>query len=252
MKFKHYVVAAIFALTSITSSSAAEISDKDFSAAIEKFLKTDAGQEKIGEALKSYMQKQQESARKEQESRSAAQLEEQFKNPVKIDITNAPVTGPANAKVTVVAFSDFECPYCERGAQTVHEILAAYPKDVKVAFKNLPLPFHKNADPAARAALAAGKQGKFWEFHDALFANQKSLGEELYLAEAKKLGLNIEKFKKDMDSPEIKKQIEEDSAQARAAGISGTPGFAVNGVLVKGAYPFAHFKQIIDRWLAAK
>ena len=130
------------------------------------------------------------------------------------------------------------------------EVLKNYPKDVKLVFKNLPLPFHKNAEPAARAALAAGKQGKFWEMHDKLFANQKKLNEAFYTSTAKDLGLNVETFKKDYASDELKKQVKDDAAQARKLGIQGTPGFTVNGVMVKGAYPFDHFKGIVDRWLS--
>jgi protein-disulfide isomerase len=198
------------------------------------------------------MQKQQAAAEKAQAEKAQAELEEQFKSPVNIELGDAPVKGPANAPITIVEFSDFECPYCARGASTVEEVLKAYPDKVKVAFKNLPLPFHKNADPAARAALAAGKQGKFWEMHDLLFENQRGLNQAYYEASAKKLGLDMAKFKADMESEAIKKQVKDDAALAKKVGISGTPGFSVNGVLVKGAYPFAHFKQIIDRWLEMK
>lgn len=247
MKILSACIASICVLSGVCS---AEIADADFKKAFEKYLATEQGQEQIGGALKTYMQKEQERAQKEQEARQEAELEKQFKNPIKIEIGDAPTKGPDNAKVTIVEFSDFECPYCSRGASTIEALLKEYPNDVRVAFKNLPLPFHKNAEPAARAALAAGKQGKFWEMHDVLFANQKQLNEALYEAEAKKLGLDMKKFKADYESEELKKQVEGDAAQARKIGISGTPGFSVNGVLVKGAYPVPHFKKIIDRWLA--
>ena len=227
----------------------AEISDEDFTAAIEKYLETEDGQAKLGSTIQNYFQKQQNQARKKQEQAQAKAMEEQFKNPVKVDVGSSPYKGPKDAKVTVIEFSDFECPFCSRGDKTVKQILENYPNDVKVVFKNLPLPFHKNAEPAARAALAAGKQGKFWEMHDKFFANQKGLNEELYMSTAKELGLDMEQFKKDYESEELKKQVADDAAQARKIGIQGTPGFSVNGVLVKGAYPYEHFKKIIDRWL---
>ena len=109
--------------------------------------------------------------------------------------------------------------------------------------------FHKQAKPAAAAALAAGEQGKFWEMHDALFNNQRSLSPTFYEEQAEKLGLDVDKFKKDMESEAIQKQIDEDVKLAGKHGISGTPGFFVNGVAVKGAYPLDHFKKIVDRWL---
>ncbi len=235
----------------VTSSALAEISDADFNKMLEKYLSSDAGQEAVGKAAQGYFKRLQEKAQKDRDAQAKEEVEEQFKNPVKIEINpNSPSIGPANAKVTIVEFSDFECPFCSRGKQTMDEVRKAFPNDVKIVFKNLPLPFHQNALPAAKAALAAAKQGKFWEMHDALFANQRNLSAEFFNETATKLGLNMEKFKADMESPEITKQIEEDQALAKTHGISGTPGFFVNGVAVKGAYPFDHFKQIIDRWLS--
>jgi protein-disulfide isomerase len=232
-----------------TLSARAEVSDKDFAAAMDKYLQTDAGAEKIGNAMEKYFQKKQQDALKQQEQQAQAEMENQFKNPVKLDVGKAPVRGPANAKVTIIEFSDFQCPYCRRGFETMEEIMKAYPNDVKIAFKHYPLPFHKEAEPAAKAAWAAQQQGKFWEFHDALFKNQDKLGTQFYLDTAKELKLDVEKFKKDMASPEASKQIQEDTDLGARNGIQGTPGFFVNGVAVRGAYPASHFKQIIDRWL---
>ncbi|MCB0317866.1 MAG: thioredoxin domain-containing protein [Bdellovibrionales bacterium] len=149
----------------------------------------------------------------------------------------------------MVEFSDFQCPYCKRGADTMAEVLKAYPNDVNLVFKNLPLPFHKQAGPAAKAALAAGKQGKFWEMHDRLFNNQQRLSAGFYEEQAKDLGLDVEKFKTDLNDPELEKQLKADMDLAQKHGISGTPGFFVNGVEVRGAMPVDHFKGIIDRWL---
>lgn len=230
----------------------AEFSQGEFNKMMEKYLETQEGKKTVGSTVESYFKERQEMARKNQEELAKAEMEKQFTNPVKIDVGNSPVKGPKDARVTIIEFSDFQCPYCTRANETVKEIVKAYPKDVKIVFKNLPLPFHKEADPAARAALAAGKQGKFWEMHDALFANQASLKADFYTAKAKELGLDVEKFKKDMESDEIKNQVKEDANLAQKHGISGTPGFFVNGVAVKGAYPFDHFKQIIDRWLETK
>lgn len=224
--------------------------DKAMDQWFDKYLQTDAGQEKLGKAVEKYFRKMQENAQKDEASRQEAEVENQFKNPVKIDVANAPTIGPANAKITIVEFSDFQCPFCSRGSKTIKEVMKAYPNDVKVAFKNLPLPFHQQAVPAAKAALAAHKQGKFWEMHDALFENQQTLTDEFFIAQAGKLGLNVDKFKTDMGSEEIAKQIEADKALAEKQGIQGTPFFYVNGVAVRGAYPTEHFKKIVDRWLA--
>jgi protein-disulfide isomerase len=230
-------------------SAHADISDKDFSAAFDRYLQSDAGVAKIGTSLERYFQKKQQEAMKEQEDQATAEAENQFKNPVKIEVGKSAVKGPANAKVTIIEFSDFQCPYCKRGHDTMDEVMKAYPKDVKVAFKHYPLPFHKEAEPAARAAWAAQQQGKFWEYHDVLFNNQDKLGQDFYLATAKELKLDEAKFKADMNSEAAKKQIEEDSELGAKNGIQGTPGFFVNGVAVKGAYPASHFKGIVDRWL---
>lgn len=240
---------ALFSGLMVSTSSQAEISEKDFSAAFDRYLQSDAGVAKIGTSLERYFQKKQQEAMKEQEDQAKAEAENQFKNPVKMEIGKSPVKGPANAKVTIVEFSDFQCPYCKRGHDTMEEVLKAYPKDVKLTFKHYPLPFHKEAEPASRAAWAAQQQGKFWEFHDVLFNNQDKLGQDFYLATAKELKLDEAKFKADMNSEAAKKQIEEDTELGSKNGIQGTPGFFVNGVAVKGAYPASHFKGIVDRWL---
>ena len=227
----------------------AEISEKDFASSIERYLKTDSGMENLGSAMERYFQKRQQEAMKKQEDQQKADLENQFKNPVKIDITGSPVKGPASAKVTIVEFSDFQCPYCKRGFDTMEQLIKAYPNDVKVVFKHFPLPFHNEAEPASKAAWAAQQQGKFWEYHETLFKNQDKLGADFYIKTATDLKLDVEKFKKDMASEAAAKQIKADTEIGQNNGIQGTPGFFVNGVAVKGAYPAEHFKGIIDRWL---
>lgn len=243
---------AVLALVSIggVSTVEAQIAEKDFSAAMERYLATDEGVSKIGSGIERYFQKRQQEALKEQEEKAQADLEAQFKNPVKIDPGKSPVKGPGDAKVTIIEFSDFQCPYCKRGRDTMDAVLKAYPKDVKVVFKHYPLPFHKEAEPAAKASWAAQQQGKFWEFHDELFNNQDKLGSGFYLETAKKLKLDEKKFKADMESAEAAKQVKLDADTGSKNGIQGTPGFFVNGVAVKGAYPVDHFKKLVDRWLS--
>ena len=240
------VVSAFF----VTGSPAqAEIADKDFASAIEKYMQSDSGAEKISNTVERYFQKKQvEEARKEQEKKAAA-LEDQFKNPVKIDVGTSPVKGPKDAKVTIIEFSDFQCPYCKRGYTTMEEVAKAYPKDVKIAFKHYPLPFHPQAMPAAKASWAAQQQGKFWEFHNELFENQDKLGDSFYTATATKLGLDLKKFDADRKSDAAEKAVKADYDLGQQNGVEGTPGFFVGGVQVEGAQPVENFQKIIDRWL---
>ncbi|MDD2941642.1 MAG: thioredoxin domain-containing protein [bacterium] len=241
---------AVGMLTAVTSSAYAAPTEQEFKEAMGQYLGKEENLDQLGQALESYFQKKQEKARASQAKEEEASIEEQFKNPVKVDIGSSPVRGSADAPVTIVEFSDFQCPYCSRGKAVMEEVLKSYPGKVKVVFKNLPLPFHPEAEPAAIAALAAGKQGKFWEMHDLLFDNQAELSSAKYLEFAGKLGLDLNKFKDDLDSAEVKKAVKDDAELAGSLGVRGTPGFFVNGVQVKGARPAAYFNTLIDRWLA--
>ncbi len=230
----------ILGLLVVVSTSLAQ---SNFNEEMKKFLASEEGQQQIATALQTF-------ARREQERAIQGQLDEQFKNPVKVDVGNSPVVGAKDAKVTVVEFSDFECPYCKRGAATMEQVLKAYPNDVRVVFKHRPLGFHQNARPASKAAWAAHQQGKFSEMKKALFDGQQSLGTPNFYEEAaKKIGLDLAKFKKDMESKEADEAIKADEAQADSLGVQGTPGFFVNGVSIQGAQPFPEFKRVIDRWL---
>lgn len=158
-----------------------------------------------------------------------------------------PVKGNKAAKVKIIEWSDFECPYCSRAANTVQQIMDAYPKDVQFGFRHFPLSFHPRAMPAAKAAMAAGKQGKFFEMHDKMFAAQKALTDENFEIWAKELGLNVAKFKTDLASPEIDQQIKDDMAAANKAGVNGTPTFFINGKKFQGGFDQA--KPMIDEEL---
>ena len=182
-------------------------------------------------------------------ARPAAERPKEDPNKVyDIPIANSYVRGPEDAKVTVVEFSDFQCPFCSQAAGLLDKITDAYPKDVKFVYKNYPLPFHKNAMPAAKAAIAAGKQGKFWEMHDKLFENQRSLSDDFYVQTAKELGLDVEQFKKDMESDATKNQIEQEMKEARAAAVRGTPTIFIDGKKPQGR-SFELFKGLIDNAL---
>ncbi len=229
----------------LSSLSAEPLNTDEFAAAMDKYLESDKNVEKIGDSLERYFKNKQKDRMKQE----AAQLDAQFDNPVKVEVGASPIRGDKNAPITIIEFSEFQCPYCKRGSQTMHDVLKEYPGKVRWVFKHLPLPFHPKAKPAAKAALAAGAQGKFWEMHDKLFENQGNLGEPLYYKLANDLGLNVEKFKKDFTSKQFDKQIEDDLAKATELGVRGTPGYFVNGVQVRGAQPLPRFKNLVDRWL---
>jgi protein-disulfide isomerase len=161
-------------------------------------------------------------------------------------VAGAPVRGSPNAPVTIVMFSDFQCPFCGRAEPTVKQIEDEYKDKVKVVWKNQPLPFHPNAMPAAKAAYAAYKQGKFWEMHDKLFSNQGALSPETYDKYAQELGLNMDKFHADIANPATEVAIKSDSEQGTKAGASGTPTFFIDGHKVVGAVPIDQFKSVID------
>ena len=173
------------------------------------------------------------------------QLKQQLADKINVDIGNTPVLGNRNAKIMLVVFSDFQCPFSKRGAETVKALKQKYGDNLMFVHKNLPLPFHPEAANAAKAALAAGRQGKFYEFHDKLYDNQAQIGEQTYIKIARELGLNIEKFNADRNSPEIDAQVKADADQASKLGFNGTPGFALNGVKILGAYPLEHFEKVI-------
>jgi protein-disulfide isomerase len=172
--------------------------------------------------------------------------------PEKVDVSpgDAPSKGPKNAPVTIVEWSDFQCPFCGRVIPTVKQIEDAYKGKIRLAFKHQPLPFHNNAEPAAEAAMAANEQGKFWEMHDKLFANQQQLDRPSLEKYAQEIGLNMARFKAAMDSSKFKERIQKDSAEGMKVGANGTPTFFINGRKVEGAQPFDNFKSVIDAELA--
>ncbi|MFA5625853.1 MAG: thioredoxin domain-containing protein [Bradymonadales bacterium] len=166
--------------------------------------------------------------------------------PFELNVGALPMKGNPKAKVTLVQYSDFECPFCSRVEPTVDQILKDYPDDVRVVFVNYPLDSHANAKPAAKAALAAHKQGKFWEMHKEVFDNNKKLSDSLYKELAAKLGLDVAKFEEDMKDPGLDKVIADGMASAARYDISGTPSFLINGVKLVGAQPIDAFKKAID------
>ncbi len=159
--------------------------------------------------------------------------------------------GPANARVTIVVFSDYQCPFCKQLFPVLRAALKDNPKDVRLVVKSFPLPSHKFAQSAAVAALAALKQGKFWEYHDQLFENMSSLSDEKVLQIATGLGLDLEKFRRDLKDEDLKKDIVRDVAEGNGAHVTGTPTVFVNGKLLR-TQTAAGLQGAIDEVLAKK
>jgi protein-disulfide isomerase len=213
----------------------------DFRDRIVMFLKQQ-GHEKRSQELYAQLQKD-------------AKVEITLKAPAKPRVqveAVGPTRGPKDAKITIVEFSDFECPFCSRAKATVDDVLKAYPTQVKLYFRQFPLSFHPNAQKAAEAALCAHDQNKFWEMHDTMFGGQSELAVENLKEKAKKTGLNAEEFDKCLDSGKHAQAVAKDIEAGKKAGVSGTPAFFINGVFLSGAQPIEEFKKVIDQELAAK
>ncbi|WPU64520.1 DsbA family protein [Peredibacter starrii] len=169
-----------------------------------------------------------------------------------VEVGNAPTTGAKDAKVTIIEFSDFQCPFCAKGADILKEIKKKYGNKVLVAFKNFPLPFHNHAEQAAVAGLCANEQGSdyFWKMHDEMFANQDSLDAEGLKKTAKKIGLKSEAFEKCLSENKFLAQVKADMEQGKNVKVKSTPTFFINGQLINGAQPMDVFAEIIDEELA--
>jgi protein-disulfide isomerase len=161
------------------------------------------------------------------------------------------VRGNPNADVTFIEYSDFECPFCSRFVDTVDQVMAQYGDDIRFVYRHFPLTNHPEAEPAANAAECAGEQGKFWEYHDALFAQQDQLGDALYSSIASDLGINNKQFKDCVSSGKYLSYIRQDEQEGASAGVTGTPGSFVidadgNATPIQGALPFASVQPIIE------
>jgi protein-disulfide isomerase len=165
---------------------------------------------------------------------------------VPVDVGNAPVRGNPGAPVTVVEFSDFQCPYCVRARPTVNRVRETYGDKVRWVFRHFPLDFHAQAEKAGEAAACAGEQGKFWEMHDLLWENSAQLQVADLKAHAATLGLDAASYGQCLDSGRHAGLVEADLRAGQGYGVSGTPAFFVNGRPLVGAQPFDAFAQVID------
>ena len=187
------------------------------------------------------------------ELRKSAQVTVLMQPPrMNVDATG-PSKGPADAPVVLIEFSDYQCPFCKRAEPTVLEILKKYPTQVRLVYRHMPLDgLHPRARAAAVAAVCAEQQGKFWEYHDALFTNQQALADADLDKYATEIGLDAAAFKTCRQDPASESRVNTDATAARAAGLTGTPAFFVNGILVSGARPIEDFARWIDQEIAAK
>ena len=181
-----------------------------------------------------------------------AHLQEQklLDDAVQIPVAGAPSIGPANAKITLVEFSDFQCPYCAVAVGEINALLKAYPTQVRLIFKQFPLETHPQADLAAAAAVAAQKQGKFWPMHDAMFAHRDDLSRKNLLVLAKQIGLNTDQFESDIDSTEVRETVVRDVQDGDRAHVEGTPTLFISGQRYNGQVNLASLKPVIDAELA--
>ncbi len=173
-------------------------------------------------------------------------------SPPKVDVASDParVRGNPNAPVTIVEFSDFQCPYCRKAQAILKDLLARYGGRVKLSYRDFPMrSLHPQAEIAAEGGRCAEEQGRFWEYYDALFDSPATLDEAGLEATAQKLGLNEKEFHSCLTSGKFKAEIERDVMEGTRAGVAGTPGFFINGEFVNGAQPEADFVRIIDREL---
>ena len=188
----------------------------------------------------------------ENEKAEAEELESFLKTPMEVRLEGEIVFGPQDAPLTLIEYSDFECPYCSEAGKTVKTLLEKYKSKIKFVYKHLPLEFHKNAMYAAVYFEAAALQDKkaALEFHFKIFEYQREFtkgGEKFLVSIAKKMGFDIEKMQKDAVSLEVMNKVNRHMEEAKELGFNGTPGFILNGIPLRGAYPIKHFEDIIKK-----
>ena len=188
-----------------------------------------------------------------QQLRESAQVEILIERPRTKVAATGPARGPADAPVTIIEFSDYQCPFCRRAEPTVKQVLEQYGDKVRFVFRHFPLDrIHPQARGASEAAACAAEQGKFWEYHAELFADNAQLDRPGLDAAAAKTGLDPAAFKACVDGRKTQALVENDLKEGEAAGVSGTPAFFINGIPLRGALPPEEFKKVIEEELAGK
>lgn len=256
MKFSKllvFLLSALFLLTSCTSDEKMKQQMAKILSEDPKIL-TDAIEKNPAEfitALQNAAKNAQESMGKKREEDEKKKLEESFDKPLVAEIrSDETFRGPKDAPITLVEYSDFECPFCARGFQTVMDLMNKFPGKIRFVYKHLPLSFHEQAMISSQyyEAIRLQNEKKAFEFHDEIYKNQAKLknGVSFLDATAKKVGADMARLKKDVNSAEVKARIDADVKEAGSFGMQGTPGFLLNGVPVRGAYPADYFIGLID------
>jgi protein-disulfide isomerase len=234
----------------LTEIKPAAVTDADVNAFYEQNkAQIPAPKEQVADKIKAYLEQQgQQKSHSEYFKTLKAKYKVDYKlEPIRVPVVaNGPAKGPANAPVTIVEFSDFQCPYCSRLIPSIQEVEKKYGDKVRLVFRQYPLPMHPNAQKAAEASLCANDQGKFWQLHDAMFSNQNALAVDQLKAKAAELGLNADKFNKCLDSGEKVAIVQADQKDGLAAGVNGTPAMFINGRFLNGAVPVDQITTVID------
>lgn len=211
--------------------------------------------EQVAPMIRQYLE-QQRQAEMQQKFYEGLRAKHKIKyliEPTRVEVAaNGPTVGPENAPVTIVEFSDFQCPYCARLIPTLDQVKAKYGDKVRLIFMQYPLNFHQHAQKAAEASLCANDQGKFWELHNAMFENQQALAVEQLKAKAVELGMDAEQFNTCLDSSKHAAKVKADFDEGAKAGVSGTPAMFINGRFLSGAQPLNEITKVIDDELARK
>jgi protein-disulfide isomerase len=211
----------------------------------------EANPSKFIEALNKAVKVAQEGEGKRRQEEEKKALEDSFNNPIQPNLrADESFRGNKDAPITLVEYSDFECPFCSRGFNTVMELMSKYEGKIRFVYKHLPLNFHPQAMPASQyfEAIRLQSPEKAWAFHDKIYKDQRKLqnGEAFLKSIAKELKVDMSKLEKDVKSEAVQKRIDEDMAEAAKFGFQGTPGFILNGIPVKGAYPVNHFEDLVE------
>ena len=240
----------------------AEVTDKvpapteeeltDAYAALQRKLRGQSKEEARGVLVSAVTQKKQGERYaeyiKELRGRYGATVQLTFPDVPRIEVSadDDPFVGPADAQVNIVQFAEFQCPYCGKARESIDQVMANYDGKVKLVFRDFPLGFHDKAIPAAIAANCAGKQGKYWELHDAFMKDQTALSEADFQRVAKAAAVDLPAWEECRKDPAMEAEIKKDEADGQAVGVTGTPAFFINGIFINGAQPYQKFKAIVD------
>lgn len=249
MKKMIFLAAALVLATACTSKDDLKKMMKENPEIITEAI--EANPAKFIDALNSAVKAAQEGEGKRREEEEKKALEDSFNNPLQAELrADESFRGNKDAPITLIEYSDFECPFCSRGFNTVQELLKKYEGKIRFVYKHLPLSFHPQAMPASQyyEAIRLQNPEKAWQFHDKIYGDQRKLqnGEAFLKATAKELKVDMARLEKDIKSEAVQARIDADMAEAAKFGFQGTPGFLLNGIPVKGAYPTSHFENLIQ------